>query len=107
MKQKNIAVHPVAHLFTEVKILYTCNTAYYVPGKSLGRSDELQKASKTGKFLFSTLKCELSVIYSISSKTEMLSNEKTCKWSSNHHKRQQIIIKNDKWSISIVYLENS
>lgn len=44
-------------------------------GKNLGRS-ELQKPSKPGKFLFSTLKCELSVIYSICSKTEMISNEK-------------------------------
>lgn len=64
-KQENIAVPPVAHLFTEVKVLYTSNTAYYVPGKNLGRSEKLQKASKMGKFLFSTLKCELSVIYSI------------------------------------------
>lgn len=44
---------------------------------------------------------------SICSKTEMLSNEENCKWSSNHHKWQQRIIKNDKWSIFIVYLENS
>lgn len=75
-------------------------------GKNLGGS-ELQKPSKPGKFLFSTLKCELSVIYSICSKTEMLSNEKTCKWSSNHCKWQQRIIKNDKWCIFTVYLENS
>lgn len=106
-KQENIAVPLAAHLFTEVKVLYTSNTTYYVPGKNLGRSEELQKASKTRKFLFSTLKCELSLIYTICSKTEMLSNEKNCKWSSNHHKWQQRIIKNDKWSIFIVYLENS
>lgn len=71
----NITVSPVAHLFTEVKVLYTSNIAYYVPGKNLGRSKDLQKASKPGKFLFSILNSEFSVIYSICSKTEMLSNE--------------------------------
>lgn len=33
--------------------------------------------------------------------------KKNSKWSSNHHKWQQRIIKNDKWSIFIVCLENS
>lgn len=32
-KQENIAIPPVAHLFTQVKVLYTSNTVYYVPGK--------------------------------------------------------------------------
>lgn len=32
-KQENIAVPPAAHLFTEVKVLYTSNTVYYVPRK--------------------------------------------------------------------------
>lgn len=48
-KQENI-VHSVAHLYTEDKVLYTSNIAYYVPAKNLGRRGELQKDPKCGSF---------------------------------------------------------
>lgn len=70
----------------------------------------IAKGSKMWKFLFSTLK--YNSLWSIQFVPRLKSFQIkkiniTCKWSSNHHKWQQRIIKNDKWSISIVYLENS
>lgn len=70
LKQENAD----ALLFMEVEVLYSSNTAYYIPRKNVGRSEELQKTPKQ-KFLFHTLKCELFVMYKFLARLKKLEME--------------------------------